>query len=232
MPQVVHALMRASRFASTDGIGDCSTFLPSLRFSVSVCAAQLTSLDSHNIYKWQADKRRQAARARSASFAGSTRSTDPAFQHIHEPGGFRRNYLIMRRGDDGPSELPHHVPRNFIEFLYLFGHFVSAVLLDVLPEVYADVWQAGEDLEEVEEEEDDPWGDLEAQTDRPSQGTDHAGEAPLSLGLPPETSNDLHKASERSPLLPRSRSRRARSHSVSSHGDATVTQAVLMVSPH
>ena len=113
--------MRSS--CSHEHIGDCPIFVYSL---VSDCTNILTS---HNIYKWQADKRRQAARPRSASFAGSTRSTDPAFQHIHEPGGFRRNYLLMRRGEDGPSELPHHIPRNFIEFLYLFGHFVSSMLL-------------------------------------------------------------------------------------------------------
>ena len=99
--------------------------------------------------------------------------------------------------------------------------------------LYFDVAQAGEDLEEIEEEEDDRWGDLEAQAGRPSPSeSDMAGGAPLSLGLPAETSTDLHKANERSPLLPRSRTRRARSHSVSAHGDATVTQAVLMVSPH
>ncbi|KAH9928701.1 transmembrane amino acid transporter protein-domain-containing protein [Fomitopsis serialis] len=164
---------------------------------------------THNIYKWQADKRRQAARPRAASFAGSTRSTDPAFQHIHEPGGFRRNYLLMRRGEDGTADLPH-VPRNFIEFLYLFGHF------------------AGEDLEEIEEEDEYRWDDMEAQVGTPSSAErDLAGTAPLSIGLPPETSTDLHKASERSPLLPRSRSRRARSGSVGPHGDATVTQALL-----
>ncbi|KZT73071.1 hypothetical protein DAEQUDRAFT_808609 [Daedalea quercina L-15889] len=166
---------------------------------------------THNIYKWQADKRRAAARPRSASFAGSTRSADPAFQHIHEPGGFRRNYLLLRRGDEATSQLPH-VPRNFIEFLYLFGHF------------------AGEDLEEVEEEDEYRWDDMEAQVEQSSPGErDLAETAPLSIGLPPETATDLHKASERTPLLTRSRSRRARSRSVGPHGDATVTQAVLML---
>jgi len=118
---------------------------------------------------------------------------------------------FMRRGEDGTADLPH-VPRNFIEFLYLFGHF------------------AGEDLEEIEEEDEYRWDDMEAQVGTPSSAErDLAGTAPLSIGLPPETSTDLHKASERSPLLPRSRSRRARSGSVGPHGDATVTQAVLML---
>lgn len=45
----------------------------------------------------------------------------------------------MRRGEDGPSELPHHIPRNFIEFLYLFGHFVSPIPLDSLADLCADL---------------------------------------------------------------------------------------------
>ncbi|EED81188.1 predicted protein [Postia placenta Mad-698-R] len=106
----------------------------------------------HNIYKWQADKRRQAARPRAASFSGSHNSTpDPVFQHLHEPGGFRRNYLLTRSGNEH-GELPHAVPRNFIEFLYLFGHF------------------AGEDLEEIDEEDEymEQWQDEEAQAGEPA----------------------------------------------------------------
>lgn len=81
---------------------------------------------THNIYKWQADQRR-GARPRSASFAGSTRSSvNPTFANIHEPGGFRRNYLLMRAHEQG-EEQPEMVS-SFIEFLYLFGHFVSAIV--------------------------------------------------------------------------------------------------------
>ncbi|PCH42344.1 hypothetical protein WOLCODRAFT_120386 [Wolfiporia cocos MD-104 SS10] len=164
---------------------------------------------THNIYKWQADRRRQAARPRATSFAGSTTSAPgPAFQHIHEPGGFRRNYVYTRLGEDAP--LP--APRNFIEFLYLFGHF------------------AGEDLEETEEVdgyEEVPDDDEEARLETPEHAL--ADSAPLSVGLPPETATHLHKASERSPLLGRSHSRGRRSASRGPHGDATVTQAVLML---
>ncbi|CCL98797.1 uncharacterized protein FIBRA_00802 [Fibroporia radiculosa] len=171
---------------------------------------------THNIYKWQADKRRQAARPRATSFSGSIASTpDPAFQHLHEPGGFRRNYVLTHNGD-GSGELAPAAPRNFIEFLYLFGHF------------------AGEDLEEIEEEEEDEdefpeiW-QAHAMPDAAERGI--TAIPPLSLVLPPEAETGLHKASERSPLLQRSRSRskRRRAASIGPHGDATVTQAVLML---
>ena len=87
----------------------------------------LTSCSRHNIYKWQADKRRQAARPRSASYAGSTHvePPHPAFEHIHEPGGFRRTYVVM---NDPERATDRPMVRNFIEFLYIFGHFVSTGL--------------------------------------------------------------------------------------------------------
>ncbi|KAL6302481.1 transmembrane amino acid transporter protein-domain-containing protein [Sparassis latifolia] len=179
---------------------------------------------THSIYKWHANKRRQAARPRAASFAGSTASPPhPAFAHIHEPGGFRRNYLLTHGHDPGEHSA---VPRNFIEFLYLFGHF------------------AGEDLEEVEEgEEDDEQEDEdeEARLETPvSLGAtclephDALLPAPsVRIGIPPD--DERQKAGERSPLLPRSahsrslsKSRRRRG-SIGPHGDATVTQAVLML---
>ena len=82
---------------------------------------------THNIYKWQSDQRR-SARPRSASFAGSTHSSvNPVFANIHQPGGFRRNYLLMRAHEQGEEE-PEMVS-SFIEFLYLFGHFVNIITL-------------------------------------------------------------------------------------------------------
>jgi len=82
---------------------------------------------THPIYKWQADKRKATTRSRAASFSGPSteplHSPHPAFEHIHEPGGFRRNYVMLRADDQGGDDLP--VSSNFIEFLYLFGHFVS-----------------------------------------------------------------------------------------------------------
>ncbi|KAF9526351.1 transmembrane amino acid transporter protein-domain-containing protein [Crepidotus variabilis] len=92
---------------------------------------------THDIYKWHTDQRRQAGRVRSASFAGPSNVTEqnPAFEHIHEPGGFRRNYVKLRAEEQG-SEEPQML-NNFIDFLFLFGHF------------------AGEDLEEDEDEDKD-----------------------------------------------------------------------------
>ncbi|KAH9856664.1 transmembrane amino acid transporter protein-domain-containing protein [Lenzites betulinus] len=175
------------------------------------------------IYKWQADKRRQAARPRSNSFAGSTHTEPPhpAFEHLHEPGGFRRNYVLLR---DPERAAQRPVVRNFIEFLYMFGHF------------------AGEDLEEIEEEDESAEDEesrvqtpdyLEGSSDYVDYGT---SESPPLLTGEPIPSLDLNKSTERSPLLQRPQTRRTRSKSqrrrvssVGPHGDATVTDAVLML---
>ncbi|KAG2141164.1 amino acid transporter [Suillus bovinus] len=145
---------------------------------------------THDIYKWHTDQRRQAARPRASSFSGSVTPSNPAFEHIHEPGGFRRNYVLMRANENGAEEL--RPTNNFIDFLYIYGQF------------------AGEDLEEEEEDgADDEEATIRA--------------APSEL--------DAHVVDETQPLLkPRSLSRsRRRAASVSPHGDATVTQAVLML---
>lgn len=52
---------------------------------------------------------------------------DPAFEHIHEPGGFRRNYVLLQGAVGEETEQPR-ILNNFIDFLYLFGHFVSGPL--------------------------------------------------------------------------------------------------------
>ncbi|KAF7374408.1 Aa-trans domain-containing protein [Mycena sanguinolenta] len=90
---------------------------------------------THDIYKWNADQRRLAARGRAASLAVPRAATpDPAFEHIHEPGGFRRNYVLLRATERGEEPV---ILNNFIEFLYIFGHF------------------AGEDLEEDEDDDEE-----------------------------------------------------------------------------
>ncbi|RDB25647.1 Vacuolar amino acid transporter 3 [Hypsizygus marmoreus] len=99
---------------------------------------------THDIYKWHADKSR--GRVRSASFAGPSQQPDPAFEHIHEPGGFRRNYVILRATEQGAEE--PFMLNSFIDFLYIFGHF------------------AGEDLEEEEEEKEE---DIEEAIAGPSE---------------------------------------------------------------
>ncbi|KAL0954912.1 hypothetical protein HGRIS_003844 [Hohenbuehelia grisea] len=151
---------------------------------------------THDIYKWHADQRKQGVRPRAGSFSGPSRvvPADPAFEHIHEPGGFRRNYMLLRANEQGTDE--PRILNNFIDFLFIFGHF------------------AGEDLEEDDDDEE-------------KEGDEEAADGPLSAGLPsaePTEQTPLMSSTIRS----RSRSRRRRM-SVAEHGNATVTQAVLML---
>lgn len=77
--------------------------------------------NSHDIYKWHSGQQR---RPRAASFAGSSNAPqDPAFEHIHQPGGFRRNYLLLRANEQGADE--PRMLNSFIDFLFIFGHYVS-----------------------------------------------------------------------------------------------------------
>ncbi|KAI9457129.1 transmembrane amino acid transporter protein-domain-containing protein [Russula earlei] len=176
---------------------------------------------THGIYKWQRDQTR-TGRPRAVSFAGSTGVTpDPVFEHIHEPGGFRRNYVLLQgsAGEDG--ETPR-ILNNFIDFLYLFGHF------------------AGEDLEEIEEEDEEMVYEDQRRYDQPSGSQDafepHMGLEAASGSLArilAESQPSKPTVSETSPLLPRSssqqRSRIKRRRASISHGDVTVRQAVLML---
>jgi len=94
---------------------------------IAIPILRLLSPPSHGIYKWQQERSRQA-HPRRVSFSGSTGMTpDPAFEHIHEPGGFRRNYVLLQGASGEESEQPRML-NNFIDFLYLFGHFVSGQL--------------------------------------------------------------------------------------------------------
>ncbi|KAG8744133.1 neutral amino acid transporter [Ceratobasidium sp. 414] len=167
---------------------------------------------THEIYKWHADQGRgHLRRPRSVSFAGPQLNADPAFQHIHEPGGFRRNYVLLAAREQGQED--PRMLHNFIEFLYLYGHF------------------AGEDLEEEDEEAVTPPNDEEQALILPDEsGVTH--DEPESQLLQRSVAS-LSKSTERTPLLSRSMSRasvrRRRRMSVGSHGDATVTQAVLML---
>jgi hypothetical protein len=97
--------------------------------------------------------------------------------------------------------------------------------------------QAGEDLEEIEEEYDEAVQDREVIPPTLSEA-----EAALTASI--TLDRDLAKPvdyNERTPLMSsssvikdrsRSRQRRRRAGSVASHGDATVVQAVLMVRPN
>jgi len=80
-------------------------------------------MNRHDIYKWHADQERK--RRRAVSFHAPQQPQDPAFEHIHEPGGFRRNYMKLRANEQGVDEPP--MLDNFIDFLTLFGHFVRSL---------------------------------------------------------------------------------------------------------
>ncbi|EKM78627.1 hypothetical protein AGABI1DRAFT_40780 [Agaricus bisporus var. burnettii JB137-S8] len=151
---------------------------------------------THDVYKWHADQQRQAGRTRAVSFAGLPQQPDPVFEHIHEPGGFRRNYVKLRANEQGNEE--PQMLNNFIEFLLLFGHF------------------AGEDLDE--EEDDDEKLDEESPVAGPSATLGPSESTPLLRG-------GVGSKVTRS----RSRSRQRRSSTGPHQGNATVTQAVLML---
>jgi hypothetical protein len=93
------------------------------RYDLGGCGAHSTNHSSHDIYKWQSHHR-QLARPRAASYSGARPTPpDPAFEHIHEPGGFRRNFVLLRANEQGVEE-PPRILNNFIDFLFIYGHFV------------------------------------------------------------------------------------------------------------
>lgn len=63
------------------------------------------------------------------SYSAPTPPTNPVFEHIHEPGGFRRNYVLLRANEQGTEE--PRILNNFIDFLFIFGHFVSLIFASV-----------------------------------------------------------------------------------------------------
>ncbi|PVG04470.1 hypothetical protein CPB86DRAFT_748063 [Serendipita vermifera] len=192
---------------------------------------------THDIYKYQERAHRNARpRAVSVIVPQHTTEQDPAFEHIHEPGGFRRNYMLLRANRHGLEEPP--VTTTFIDFLYLFGHF------------------AGEDLEEESDDDGLETIDEESEiyisptqaaagpssimrrgsSERPFKSVRTAAE-PLSRSrLFGETADETTPLISESTLQRRasrkrslSRARRSRLSSMGPHGDATVTQAILML---
>lgn len=175
---------------------------------------------------------------------------DPAFDHIHEPGGFRRNYLLLKANQEG-AEQPQML-KNFVDFLFIFGHFVRTLspFLMIHTLILFCYNQAGEDLEE-DEEGDESLDDDHTQDDDLLDNT-LPGPSNIERGLirgrdlarrPIKVVTDL--SHEQAPLLARSisaisptvsrkidRARRRRRSSVGPHGDATVPQAILMVRRH
>lgn len=147
-----------------------------------------------------------------------TSDIHPAFEHIHAPNGFRRNYVLLN--EPHRTERPA-VSNHFIEFLYLYGHL------------------AGEDLEESDEEDDEA---VDEETYFPAGATADDGRR-----FPSASPDGLHRrhvtldtaeGDEGQPLLhkvtttqsiTRSLSRMRRRSSIVKKGDATFTQAILML---
>ena len=100
---------------------------------------------THDIYKWQSDT--VLRRTRSASYSGPQSNKHPAFEHIREPGGFRRNYLLLRAEDQDFGDLEYgngengrtRMLNNFIDFLYMFGHFVSIFAVYECAVIYSSI---------------------------------------------------------------------------------------------
>lgn len=178
---------------------------------------------THGIYKWQnAHRTVPPSHRRAASFSGvhpkredsMTRDLDPSLQHLHEVGGFRRQFVrnqAVERGEEVPRML-----RSFVDFLFLYGHF------------------AGEDLGEEEDESDiDEADEAALPRSRLSREGSPITTARRALSRGP-SALPTHLVGERAPLLgpdsrSNSKSRHKRSRSVGPHGDATVTQAVMML---
>ncbi|VDB92299.1 unnamed protein product [Peniophora sp. CBMAI 1063] len=182
----------------------------------------------HDIYKWQQGQQRIQNRQRAVSFAGSTGTApEPAFEHIHQPGGFRRNYLLLHQEQNGAAgDAPHEgrMLNTFVDFLYIYGHY------------------AGEDLEEDEEEDEEAFDEEEARRREDVPFTPGQVEGGILRVEPLPSTLSVRFPTERTPLLPttpttptrkqsRSASRRRRLSSTEhgEHGDATVGQAVLML---
>ncbi|EPQ54217.1 hypothetical protein GLOTRDRAFT_78150 [Gloeophyllum trabeum ATCC 11539] len=170
---------------------------------------------THDVYKWHTQTSR---RPRAASFAGSTAPQDPAFEHIHEPGGFRRNYVLLKANQQGAQP---RILRSFIDFLYVYGHFAGEEL------------DEDEDLEDIAEE-DEGAVVLPGSSAPFFEGPAEAGT--LAVDIESRAGAIGKDAHERTPLLPghaqgrsKSRSRLRRASSVGPRGDATVTDAVLML---
>ncbi|PWN42000.1 hypothetical protein IE81DRAFT_367046 [Ceraceosorus guamensis] len=165
-----------------------------------------------DVYRWAHKNRRQSAkRTRSESLhlpRTSTIDPDLDASAIREPGGFRRFFVLTQAGEQGRP--PPRALRSFIDFLALYGHY------------------GGEDLEDIDEEDDDDGDELDDEQLRAEEARE--------LGRP---SGSHGEPTERTALLTRRASRRALQRSNSRirrgseggrpRGEATETEAVLML---
>lgn len=219
--------------AQQSGSGGSGQGTPSLRRSKSLVSVNLPS--SRRVSRGEYDSVAPAGLE-----DGEDNDSEMGVREILEPGGaffpllvqgcplillsltgFRRDFVIRRmasRGEDGNGAPGGRFTRSFVDFLSLYGHF------------------GGEDLEEIDEEEEDEEDELEYD-DSHIIPQYQGGVRSMKAGTR-EVDGDV---SERAPLFRRPTNRttrssadtrgasRKRSSSVGQSGDATVTQAVLML---
>ena len=174
---------------------------------------QLQGGDVHRqVYQWSQQQKQQTLQARrSQSFYIPRPPTEDVTldaKNLKVPGGFRRQHLASKQpastvdrgygsnAVDEPEVMPRQtqfLTKNFIEFLSIYGHF------------------AGEDLEEIEEEDD-------AAFDPADAGFADA-----------DNDDDERRNTERRPLLTARTSTRRPRIKMDQQGDATVTKAVLLL---
>ena len=189
------------------------------------------------IYKWAAQQAGTSAPGlrRSKSLISIDRPKDrrPSrgeYDAIFEPGGFRREFVIRRMAENGnPAGTEGgggRFTRSFVDFLSLYGHF------------------GGEDLEEEDDEESDELDEEDDMEGEENFIPEYTGGSKSTM-LSRTAASALNRErvakgviSERSPLVRRSSVRppgptraksRSRIKSVGEHGDASVTQAVMML---
>lgn len=133
-PQVMSLRFLTNRRGPTSRASPCLLRFPPCMRASAITETPTTLTDpfdpplSHDLYKWaQTHGPASLRKTRSASFSHPSRNGEEAssstYQQIKEPGGFRRNYIHARaqeRGEESPRVL-----RNVVDFLYLFGSFVS-----------------------------------------------------------------------------------------------------------
>ncbi|EGG10856.1 uncharacterized protein MELLADRAFT_41988 [Melampsora larici-populina 98AG31] len=161
----------------------------------------------HDLYKWANNLR--ISEQGTATAINDTPSDSPpamAYKDIMQPGGFRRAFLYQKRqmiGEPYNGQDSRKFTKSFVDFLSLYGHF------------------GGEDLEEIDEEDEAAYHALQGLHD-------------LEDGDFDDEHIEEGQVGERSALLGKSNRKVSdqRSRPINSRrssGDATVTQAVLML---
>ncbi|KDE04597.1 hypothetical protein MVLG_04977 [Microbotryum lychnidis-dioicae p1A1 Lamole] len=202
-----------------EGAGGDDSAAPSLRRSKS-----LVSLD-HAARQHAVDNSLTLEQTPTSNTAAAAADDDDPssasamrVREMLDPGGFRRDFVIRKiaeqRGEDVQVTARRVSQstggsRSFIDFLSLYGHF------------------GGEDLEEIEEEDEEEDEEDEIEYDGQIRGEGippFRGQASGSRGVPPN---------ERTPLVRNKNTRHGTTSAAKrqgpSQGDATVSQAVLML---